>query len=1096
MQYTVGYYLSEADANAPVNPIATPNAFTNTDMGMQTVWVRVEDTNTVEGCYKVTSLELIVNPLPVLAQPSPLELCDVDNPGDEQEPFTLEDANGEVLNGQTGITLTYYLTQMDADNATGPLTSPYVNTSNPQTVYIRGENDITGCYSTITVTLRVNPLPSPEQDPEPIEICDDDNDGFAEFDMTVRTVDITNGESDVVITYHETLEDAEMGDNALSSPYTNIVPGSQMIYVRSQSTLTGCYRLTLNTLELIVVPSPEVPTALDPIIVCDDGPDGFTQFDLTVRDGDILGSQNPADVILTHHVSAADAESGDDPIINVGNYTNISNPQTIYVRLYDPTTECYDTGEFELQVELPPTALQPAPLELCDDLGESPGDEMTAFDLTVKDQEITGGNASWSVAYYETDAGAQSQTGAIADPTQYVNTSVDGLPANPQTLYVVVTDTDTGCVDFTTLTIRVLPNPTPTPSDQLPDLELCDDINTGDGLEVFDLTENEALLLNGESGVTATYHETAEDADSGTDAIGDPMQYTNIETPAQEIYVRVTNDITGCYTVVDFTIRVNPLPGVVAVTDFILCELNTDGFDSFDLSTKDAEVLNGQDPGQFIVTYHVDLADAESGMNALVSPYTNTSNPQQIFVTITDSVTGCSISTQRFNLQVDEAAQANPDMEAIVYEECDDNMETDGDPSNDSVQFDLSTRDADVLDGQDAGNYIVSYYATEEDANLNVNPLPDLYENVVNPQVVYARVDNDTLTVIPIALDLGALTTGLDLDADGTVDTYDTDGDGVFDLIDVDGDGLSDGIDANADGLFEFVDVDGDGSGDAVDLDNDGTFDNLRDGSVCFAVAPLTLRVNPLPNFALEESYILCVNTNGTEVLAPLVLDTGLSETDYVFEWSFDGTPLAGETGPSLVPAQGGTYSVTVTDMTTSTQTNCTNTATTEVVESAPPLLTAVVGTQAFAENHVIVAEAGPGAPESYEYSLDGGPWQAGGTFTGVSAGPHEVRARDINGCGEAVVDVFVLDYPRYFTPNGDGRNETWNIAGIGESAEIYIFDRYGKLLKQISPLGPGWDGTYNGSRMPTGGYWFVVEYDEPATGQRRELRAHFTLKR
>ena len=452
------------------------------------------------------------------------------------------------------------------------------------------------------------------------------------------------------------------------------------------------------------------------------------------------------------------------------------------------------------------------------------------------------------------------------------------------------------------------------------------------------------------------------------------------------------------------------------------------------------------------------------------------------------------LSPRLFHLQVDEAAQANPDMVAIVYELCDDNMETDGDPSDDSVQFDLSTRDAEVLDGQDPANYIVSYYASETDANLNVNPLPNLYENITNPQVIYARVDNNTFTVTPIALDLGALTAGLDLDGDGTIDTLDTDGDGVFDLLDVDGDGLSDGIDNNGDGLFEFVDIDGDGIGDPVDLNNDGVFDNQADGSICFAVAPLTLQVNPLPNFSFEESYILCVNTNGTEVLAPLVLDTGLSATDYSFEWSFNGGVLAGETGPTLSPTQGGSYSVTVTDITTSSVTSCTNTAITEVIESEPPQLTAEVTTQAFADNHVIVAVAtGPG---DYEYSLDDGPWQASGTFTGVSTGPHVVTARDRNGCGIAVVDVFVLDYPRYFTPNGDGNHDTWNIAGIGNSAKIYIFDRYGKLLKQLSPNGPGWNGTYNGNRMPTGGYWFVVEYDEPTTGERKELRAHFTLKR
>ena len=1093
-QYILSYYQTELDANTASNAIANPNAYTNTQQDTQVIWIRVEDSNTVEGCYKVTTLELIVNPLPVLVQPSPLVLCDVDNPGDEQEPFTLEDANAEILNGQTGITLTYYETQMDADNATSPIVSPYTNTSNAQTVYVRADNDITGCYSTITLTLRVNPLPSPEQNPEPIAVCDDDNDGFAEFDLSIRTVAITNGESDVVISYHETQEDAEMGDNPITGLYTNIVANSQMIYVRSENTLTGCYSLTLNTLELIVVASPEVPTDLEPIILCDDDPDGITQFDLTIRDADILGTQNPADVMLTYHVSAVDAQAGNNPIINVGNYTNVSNPQTIYVRLYNPTTECQATGEFELQVELPPTALQPTPLQLCDDLGEMPGDEMTQFDLTVKDQEITGGNASWSVAYYETDADAQAQTGAIPDPTQYTNTSVNGLPQNPQTLYVVVTDSDTGCVDFTTMTIRVLPNPTPTPSDQLPDLELCDAINTGDGVELFDLTENQVLLLNGETGVTASYHETAEDADTGDNPIADPTQYINTESPEQEIYVRVTNDVTGCYTVVDFTIRVNPLPEVVAVTDFIQCELNTDGFDSFDLTSKDDEVLNGQDASQFVVTYHVNIADAQAGMNALVSPYINTSNPQQIFVTITNNVTGCSISTQRFDIQVDEAAEANADMDLIVYEECDDNMETDGDPANDSVQFDLSTQDAEVLDGQDPVSYIVSYYATEADANLNVNPLPTLYENITNPQVIYARVDNNTLSVIPIALDLAALTAGLDLDADGTIDTYDTDGDGVFDLIDVDGDGLSDAIDSNADGIIDFVDIDGDGFGDPVDLNNDGMFDNQQDGSICFGVTELTLQVNPLPNFNLEDNYILCVSTNGTEVLDPLVLDTGLSETDYSFVWDLNGTVLAGQTGSTLTPTQGGSYSVMVTDISTSTVTSCINMDTTEVIESAPPTLTAEVTTQAFANNHVIEAVAvGSG---DYEYSLDDGPWQDSGTFTGVSAGEHEVTARDKNGCGLVRVVVFVLDYPLYFTPNGDGNNDTWNIEGIGSSAKIYIFDRYGKLLKQLSPTGSGWNGTYNGNRMPTSDYWFVVEYDEPTTGNRKEFKAHFTLKR
>ncbi|WP_178984496.1 T9SS type B sorting domain-containing protein [Winogradskyella helgolandensis] len=1017
LQYMVSYYESEANAEADNNPIANPLAYTNTDDFNQIIWIRVEDTTTVEGCYKITSLELIVNPLPVLITPAPLELCDVNNPGDEQEGFILEEANEEILNGQTGLSLTYYETQMDADNATNPIASPYVNTSNAQTIFVRAENDVTGCYNTVTVTLRVDPIPSPEPNPTAIEVCDDDNDGFAEFDLTQRTIEVINGEPNVAITYHETQTDAENGDNPIIGLYTNIVANNQMIFVRSENTVTGCFSLTTNTMELIVLPSPEVPTSIESYTICDTNDNGITQFDLTTKDEEILNGQDPLEVLLTYHVSALDAATGNNPIINVGNFTNTVNPQVIYVRLYNPTTGCDDTGEFELEVNLPPVVVQPTQLSECDDLGETPGDEFTSFDLTVKNNEITGGNSSYSVDYYETDADAQSQTNVIPDPTQYTNTSVNGLNANPQTLYVVVTDTNTGCVDFTTLTIRVLPNPTPTPSDQLPSLELCDDVNTGDGVEVFDLTENEILILNGEAGVTASYYESLDDANSASNAIVDPTQYTNIETPEQEIYVRVTNDATGCYALVDFTIIVHPLPEVVAVTDFIQCELFTDGVDSFDLTTKDEEVLNGQDPTQFIVSYHSSLADAEAGTNGLVSSYTNLSNPQQIFVTITNNITGCSISTQSFNIEVQEAAQANPNMEAIVYETCDDEMETDGDPTNDSAQFDLTTRDAEVLDGQDPLNYIVSYYETQDDADLNVNPLPTLYENITNPQVIYARVDNDT---------------------------------------------------------------------------PDGTTGN--DTSICYAVAEITLQVNPLPEFNLEDSYILCLNTNGTEVLEPLVIDTGLSALDYSFEWSYNTVVIPGATGPSIMPTQGGSYSVLVTDMSTSTETNCTNVDTTDVIESEPPSLTIELLTQAFADNHILQALAtGIGV---YEYSLDGGPWQDEGTFTNLSAGEHEITARDKNGCGLITVSKFIIDYPLYFTPNGDGNNETWNIEGVGSNAKIYIFDRYGKLIKQISPDGDGWNGTYNGKAMPTSDYWFTVEYDEPSNGVRKEFRAHFTLKR
>ena len=94
-------------------------------------------------------------------------------------------------------------------------------------------------------------------------------------------------------------------------------------------------------------------------------------------------------------------------------------------------------------------------------------------------------------------------------------------------------------------------------------------------------------------------------------------------------------------------------------------------------------------------------------------------------------------------------------------------------------------------------------------------------------------------------------------------------------------------------------------------------------------------------------------------------------------------------------------------------------------------------------------------------------------------------------------MDIGVVDYPRFVTPNNDGFNDTWNIIGLADydpAARIYIFDRYGKLLKQLSPTAAGWDGTYKGNPLPSSDYWFRIEYTEE--GIPKAFTGHFTLKR
>ncbi|WP_044399153.1 T9SS type B sorting domain-containing protein [Lacinutrix sp. Hel_I_90] len=1042
--FTITYHETQIDADNGNNSLTSPY---NNISNPQTLYVRVED-NTTACSISSINFDIIVNVNPTAVTPTDFEICD-DAIIDGMASFDLSIKNDEISGNNTNYTVTYYETQADADNEVNVLAIPYTNNiPNMQQLFVRVEDNVTGCYSTTTLNLVVEQTPIAFT-PNDLEFCDPDNDGFGVFTLTDADAEVTGGAPGLTVSYHETMADAENAVNPLTSPYTNLMINTQTIYVRVESTTIATDCATFVELQLIVNPTPQI-TDLTPMEVCDDNQDGINLFDFEaeITPQIFTGTQTAANFTLSYHTTQVDADSGNTPIVNTTNYTNQSNPQTIYIRLVSNANGCVTTSTFNIEVILPPV-LDPTydnELSQCDDLDANymeNNDGITSFDLTVENAEIVNGNSSWIVTYYETQADAQADTNAIPDPTAYTN-SVMGS----QTLYVRVSDNDTGCFSFTTVTLRVLPNPSPSPTPA--DLILCDDTNAGDLIETFDLTQNEAFIINGEAGVTASYYTSQTDAITANNAIADPAMHTNedpdnagIGITPQAIYVRVTNgddptglNSTGCYSLVSFNVIVNPLPEMIPLdNDYIICELNTDGFYDFDLESMTPEILSGQDPAVFAVTYHETLAEAETAMNALNSPYTNTTNPQPIYVNITNTVTGCDMANFSFNIEVQEAAQANPDGIAIVYEVCDDNMVFGTNPANDTVQFDLATQNPLVLDGQDPTIYTVSYYANQGDADAATNPLPLNYTNTINPQVIIVRVDNDTM-----------------------------------------------------------VD-DGTGTGGMIDSSN------------CYDTAEVTLQVNPLPAFNLEDTYVLCLNTNGTEVISTPLLDTGLSAASYTFEWFYEGNTMPGETGASITPTEGGNYTVVVTDISTSINTMCASSDTTLVELSEPPVVNAEVISQAFAEQHDIAVTTTSITANTialYEFSLDGGPWEVNVpnnnsyTFTDVGAGEHSITVRDLYGCGESTIIIMVMDYPQYFTPNGDGYNDTWNIYAIGTQpdAVIYIYDRYGKLLKQLSPTGEGWDGTYNNNPMPTSDYWFTVEYREPNTDEKKALRAHFTLKR
>ncbi|MES2484472.1 MAG: T9SS type B sorting domain-containing protein, partial [Bacteroidota bacterium] len=128
-----------------------------------------------------------------------------------------------------------------------------------------------------------------------------------------------------------------------------------------------------------------------------------------------------------------------------------------------------------------------------------------------------------------------------------------------------------------------------------------------------------------------------------------------------------------------------------------------------------------------------------------------------------------------------------------------------------------------------------------------------------------------------------------------------------------------------------------------------------------------------------------------------------------------------------------------------------------------------------------------------FEYSLDGLTYQDDNVFTGLGTGKFVVFVKDKNGCGQVIEEVILLNYPRFFTPNGDGNNDTWYIkyAAFEPHFNVRIMDRYGKILTTFGSTSRGWDGNLNGIQLPSTDYWFVVTREDG-----RELKGHFSMLR
>ena len=264
---------------------------------------------------------------------------------------------------------------------------------------------------------------------------------------------------------------------------------------------------------------------------------------------------------------------------------------------------------------------------------------------------------------------------------------------------------------------------------------------------------------------------------------------------------------------------------------------------------------------------------------------------------------------------------------------------------------------------------------------------------------------------------------------------------------------------------------------------NPATIDNTTtdvytftpDAGVC--VIPTTIEITVLqqitPTFLIDD---ICIGESTAQL--PVVSEENISGS-----WS-----------PSTV-----NNLITTTYTFTPDPGQCANT-TTETINVNPinTLSIATENTSAPFDSNQIIEVTVTGGSGNYEYQLDGGIWQNSPVFQNViGCQEHIVKVRDEEGCSnEPESVVTILSYPKFFTPNGDGYNDFWNIECLkNRTGLISIFDRFGKLLKQFKTTSSGWNGSYNDALMPTSDYWFMVRYFDE-NGLEKEFRSHFTLRR
>jgi len=691
------------------------------------------------------------------------------------------------------------------------------------------------------------------------------------------------------------------------------------------------------------------------------------------------------------------------------------------------------------------------------------------YDLSQHNATLLGSQSSsiFGVGYFSSQDDANKHSNPL--PNAFA------LPLGVTTIYAKVYNLlNTSCNVITSFTITLNKQPI---ANALTDYVICENLPY-DNIDQFDLAIKNTSVLKSQnpSEFAISYHTNQLNAVENKTPLS--LLYTN--TLVEEtLYVRVENKTNPkCFATTTLNLKVVQEPKLTAVTNFVLCDnASNDGIANFDLTQKTNQILNGQSASAFEVKYYYSQNNAQDNTDEIKSPINNTTNNQDIYYSISAiGNSNCKVISS-FKLVVTSLPTANTVNPIFI---CDD-------VTNDGLgTINLQNNNSALLGTQSSDQLAVSYYENQSDADSKSNPLPLNYQNTSNPQTIFARVENkensSCFATTSFQIGLYKMPTANPVQNLITCDDDSNDGKEIFDLTTQNSTIL--GSQSQSDFTISYHQSLADANSGTNEVTSNYTNTTNPQtiyarivntlSAACYATTSFQLIIKKKPELDLKEEYSICEGKS-ISITAP----SGF--TSYL--WSNENKT------PKTTIKQAGTYSLTVTknygDIT------CETTKAIVVTNSNIATITKI-DTQDWttSENTITIYATGDG---DYEYSIDGVNYQDSPQFFGLNNGQYKVYVKDKRGCGIKTDEVFLLMYPKFFTPNGDGTNDTWHIkySDNEPKMKLIIYDRYGKMITSYNGLKVGWDGRYNGQLLPSDDYWFVVLRENG-----KEYKGHFTMKR